>query len=240
MPVFSIQESRKMIGAELPVTRMSPQVQHERSGARVRDAVRAWRLGPRREADLGTLVREAMAGEERAWAQLVTRFGPMIRSVARRHRLCEADQDEVVQRTWLRLVERISSMREPEAIGGWLVTTASRESLRIIELSAREVRSDQLADEEADGTAVEDVVIAEERRIALYRALEGLLPRQRALLELQLAAPAMSYEQMGAALDMPVGAIGPTRGRSLARLRRDARLVDVIGAQRRHGFPLGG
>lgn len=194
-------------------------------------------LASRREADLGTLVRAATAGDQRAWAQLVTRFGPTIRSVARRHRLGEADQDEVVQRTWLRLIERIGTVRQPEALGGWLVTTARRESLRIIELSAREVPSDDADDRESDAAPVEDVVIAAERRAALYRALGGLRPRQRSLLHLQLAAPAMSYEQLGDALDMPVGGIGPTRGRALAGLRRNAGFAEVVGAQRRHGFP---
>jgi RNA polymerase sigma factor (sigma-70 family) len=193
--------------------------------------------GPRREADLGTLARAAMQGEEAAWERLVARFGPTIRSVARRHRLSEADQDEVVQRTWLRLLERIGTVRQPEALGGWLVTTARRESLRIIELSARELPSDEADDRESAAAPVEDAVIAAERRAALYRALGGLRPRQRSLLQLQLAAPAMSYEQLGVALEMPVGGIGPTRGRALAALRRNAAFAEVVGAQCRHGFP---
>ena len=178
-----------------------------------------------------TLVDAAAAGEQRAWTQLVTRFGPAIRSVARGYRLSEQDQDEVFQRTFLRLIERIDTVREPDAVGGWLVTTARRESLRIIAKSARELPS-ELATDDAESSAepVEEVVIAAERRRALYSALDRLRPRQRSLLRLQLRAPTLSYEQIGNALDMPVGAIGPTRGRALVRLREDAGFMDVLGA----------
>jgi RNA polymerase sigma factor (sigma-70 family) len=177
-----------------------------------------------------TLVDAATAGEQRAWTQLVTRFGPAVRSVARGHRLSEHDQDEVFQRTFLRLIERIDTLREPDAVGGWLVTTARRESLGIIAKSARELPSELATDVESSAEPVEEVVIAAERRRALYRALDRLRPRQRSLLRLQLAAPTLSYEQIGSALDMPVGAIGPTRGRALVRLREDAGFMDVLGA----------
>jgi RNA polymerase sigma factor (sigma-70 family) len=177
-----------------------------------------------------SLVDAAAAGEQDAWTQLVTRFGPAVRSVARGHRLNDADQEEVFQRTFLRLLERINSLRDPEAVGGWLVTTARRESLRIIAKAARELPSELPTDRASNAEPVEEVVIAAERRGALYRALDRLRPRQRSLLRLQLAAPTLSYEQVGGILDMPVGAIGPTRGRAFARLREDAGFMDVIGA----------
>ena len=43
-----------------------------------------------------------------------------------------------------------------------------------------------------------------------------------------LAAPEPpSYEEIGAALEMPIGAIGPTRARCLDKLRRTPELVSV-------------
>ena len=41
----------------------------------------------------------------------------------------------------------------------------------------------------------------------------------QALLRLLTADPRPPYEEIAAALDMPIGSIGPTRQRALARLR---------------------
>jgi RNA polymerase sigma factor (sigma-70 family) len=174
-------------------------------------------------------VAAAAAGDEAAWAMLVLRFEGTIRAVARRHRLPHADQDEVVQRTWGRLVESIGSIRDPAAIGGWLATTARRECLRLHRDHAREVLDDHVTAVGEQGSA-DEVVIAAERSDALHRALDRLPGRQRALLWLHVTHPALDYRQIGGALGMPVGSIGPTRGRSFARLRRDAQLLSALSA----------
>ena len=192
----------------------------------------------RRGDDTGALVHAAAAGDDRAWALLFEHFSTTIRLVARRHRLCEADQDEVVQRTWIRLVERITTVREPAAIAGWLITTARRESLGLLAGATREIlgadpvepRDGTLGD--PAGEELHEAVATGERRAALYRAIDGLPPHQRALMRLLVARPALSYEQVGAALGMPVGSIGPTRGRSLSTLRRDPHLRSVVKEDR--------
>ena len=171
----------------------------------------------------------AAAGDDRAWALLFEHFTTTIRLVARRHRLCEADQDEVVQRTWIRLVERITTVREPAAIAGWLITTARRESLGLLAGATREILgADPVEPSQRDDRRSRGRGAARGRRPAsaraLYRAIDGLPPHQRALMRLLVARPALSYEQVGAALGMPVGSIGPTRGRSLSTLRRNPHL----------------
>ena len=65
----------------------------------------------------------------------------------------------------------------------------------------------------------------EERRRALWAAVDGLPARRRALMVLLAREPALSYEQIAAALGIPVGSIGPTRARCVEALRRDARLA---------------
>ncbi|HZG95557.1 MAG TPA: sigma-70 family RNA polymerase sigma factor, partial [Mycobacteriales bacterium] len=86
-------------------------------------------MGPE---SLTELVRAAADGDQRAWNALVDRFSRLVWAVARQHRLSEADAGDVAQATWLRLVENLASLREPEAVGGWLATTARREALRVI------------------------------------------------------------------------------------------------------------
>lgn len=177
--------------------------------------------------ELAGTVRAAAAGDEHAWTRLVIRFGALIRAVARRHGLNHADQDEIAQRTWICLVDHIHSLREPAAIAGWLATTARRECLRLHRQHAREVLEAE-PPVNVESSAVDEVVIAAERADALHGAIDRLPHRARSLLRLQLAQPALDYGQIGRVLNMPVGSIGPTRGRSLARLGGDAGLLKAV------------
>jgi RNA polymerase sigma factor (sigma-70 family) len=189
------------------------------------------RVPRHRGDDLHALLSGAARGESRAWEALVARYGATIRAVARRHRLTAADQDEVAQRTWLRLVQHVASVKEPAALGGWLATTARRESLRVLAASRREVPVDEPPNaDEADPSSIEDAASAAERRDALHRALAALPARQGTLMRFLLTEPAVSYDEVSIALGMPRGSIGPTYGRCVARLRRDPHLARALGA----------
>jgi RNA polymerase sigma factor (sigma-70 family) len=178
------------------------------------------------ETSLSRLVRDAKLGDHRAWDALVARYGGMVWAVARAHRLGDADAADASQATWLKLLEHIGDVKDPKALGGWLATTARRECLRILRHSAR---VDPLADvpEAADGgPEIDEGLLTSERDDHLWRAFEALPPRDQALLRMLAADPAPSYEQIGAALGMPIGSIGPTRARALVRLRR---AIDRLG-----------
>jgi RNA polymerase sigma factor (sigma-70 family) len=96
-----------------------------------------------RHLAVGDLVRCAGAGDFDAWNELVNRFAGMVWTVARRHRLNAADAADVSQTTWLRLVEQLNRIEHPERVGGWLATTARRESLRVLRLADRQVPTAQ-------------------------------------------------------------------------------------------------
>jgi RNA polymerase sigma factor (sigma-70 family) len=178
--------------------------------------------------ELAGVVAAAAAGDERAWEALYRRFDPMLRRVARGFRLSSHDVDDALQATWLRLFRSLHRLENPAAIGGWLVTAARRESLRVLQLGTREVPAAHAMDAEVpdlgwhdDHDPLADV----ERSAAIRAALDSLPARERALLTLLSRDPAPSYEDVAAELDMPLGSIGPTRGRALARLRRHPRLA---------------
>jgi RNA polymerase sigma factor (sigma-70 family) len=176
--------------------------------------------------DLGAVVGAARNGDREAWNALVARFGGLIWSVARAHRLGDADAADVFQTTWLRLVEHLDEVRNPEGIGAWLATTARHECLRVLRVGQRHVLTDgfDLPDEALDA-ALDARLLTSERNTALWRAFAGLSARCRGLLRMLVADPPPSYDEVGAALDMPIGSIGPTRGRCLEQLRE--RLVSV-------------
>jgi len=179
----------------------------------------AGRPAPVGDPDLAALVRRAVEGDPAALTWLVERFDRWLRAIVRFYRLSPCDVDDVVQATWLQFMEHGRSLREPAAVKGWLATTARRQSLRVLQRRVREQPSDDPALGE-DMRVVEpcDELIAAERRATLYRAVAQLPVSGRRLMTLMLVRPGMSYEQVGEALGIPVGSIGPTRLRCLSRL----------------------
>ena len=174
------------------------------------------------DLDLGLLVKAAAAGDRTAWERLVDRFSGLVWAVTRSYRLGLADADDVFQATWLRLVEHLDRIQAPERLGSWLATTARREALAVLRRSGRYVLADEPALDRPDdlGRAPEHLVVEAERHALLWRALDSLSERCRQLLRLLVADPAPTYLEVSAAIDMPVGSIGPIRGRCLEALRR--------------------
>lgn len=170
--------------------------------------------------DDAALLRAAGEGHAHAWNALVSEYNGLVWSVVRAHRLGDADAADVTQTTWLRLAEHVTDIRDPERLGAWLATTARHESLRLLRVGQRVVPTEEVDPPDDMGTpAIDHRLLTEERDTALWRAFETLSAQCQSLLRLLVADPAPSYEEIGAALGMAVGSIGPMRGRCLARLR---------------------
>jgi RNA polymerase sigma factor (sigma-70 family) len=170
---------------------------------------------------LAELVRAAGDGDQRAWEGLVDRFSGLVWSVARAHGLSRADAADVSQTAWLRLVEHLHRLRDPERVGTWLASTARHEALRILRRDRRQVPvgDDELEGSGPEAESPEARALAVERSDLLWRAFAELPQRCQLLLRVLMADPPPSYQQVAVALDMPIGSIGPTRGRCLDRLR---------------------
>jgi RNA polymerase sigma factor (sigma-70 family) len=177
------------------------------------------------------LVRLCREGENRAWSALVHRYERLIITIPRRARLSEQAAADVLQITFTRLYEHLDRIEDPSRVRAWLVTTARRETLRHIEQARREPASqvpvESIADDDNDGALAHDVVSsgwddgAEQLWHDLHAAVERLDLRCRQLIELLfLTEPEPSYAAIGERLGMPVGSIGPNRGRCLAQLRK--------------------
>lgn len=175
-----------------------------------------------RDEETTRLVQAARTGDRQAWDDLVNRYVALLWSIALRHGLHESDAADVVQNTWLRLLENLDSVRDPARVGAWLATTAQRESLRCVVQSRRLVLKDD--DRAFDGPdrllpPVDEELLSREQGRAAIEALAALPPTWRSLVELLTRDPPLSYEEIGANLGVPVGTIGPTRGRCVRRMR---------------------
>jgi RNA polymerase sigma factor (sigma-70 family) len=183
------------------------------------------------QPDLAELVRAASKGDQRAWEGLIGRFNGLVWSVARAHGLSRADAADVSQTAWLRLVEHLHRLRDPERVGTWLAATARHEALRTLRRARRQLPVGDDAELDAElgrsGPPVDSPearTLAAERSELLWRAFAALPPRCQTLLRVLMADPPPSYQQVAVAMDMPIGSIGPTRGRCLNRLRQLAAL----------------
>lgn len=170
------------------------------------------------------LVAGAKNGDQSSWDHLVAKYGSRVWAVARAHRLNTADAEDVFQITFLRLVTHIDTIRDPSRVGAWLKTTARNECLRVLRKAGRAVPSSD--DEVLDGAdpllpAIDANLVADERQAALHAALGRLSEPCQRLLRVLMADPEPTYEQVGQALGMAIGSIGPTRGRCLKSLRRE-------------------
>jgi RNA polymerase sigma factor (sigma-70 family) len=175
------------------------------------------------ERRLGDLVQAAAAGDRQAWDHVVDRFSGLLWSVAAGYRLSHADAADVLQTTWLKLLENLGNLRDPERVGAWLATTARRECQRALRRVDRVMPVGDERELEPEGAGPpppETLVLESERDRALWDAFAQLSERCQRLLRIVVVI-SPPYEEAAAALEMPVGSIGPTRARCLARLRRN-------------------
>jgi RNA polymerase sigma factor (sigma-70 family) len=181
-------------------------------------------LDVRQEAD-GELVRLAGKGHQDAWSELVHRFGGLVHRMAKRQGLNDSDAADVAQLTWLRLMGHMDQVRDPARIGGWLATTARRESVRMAVRVARDVPSGAPVGEDAGAGQAK---VAPGADASLLRAqydpeIEGALaklpPRYQRLLRLLTSDAGLSYAQIAPTLGIPIGSVGPMRLRALQLLR---------------------
>ncbi|MFE4664976.1 RNA polymerase sigma factor [Streptomyces sp. NPDC056716] len=194
------------------------------------------RGGSVERAEIGALVQSAVDGDAAAWKALVEGLSPLVWSVARAHRLSDADAHEVYQTVWFRFAQNLGRIREPQKAGSWLASTARHESLKVIKSLRRLTPTDDpiLLDRVSEEPTPEESLLDAEEAAAqservrrVWQEFEGLGERCRQLLRVLMASPPPSYQEVSAALDIAVGSIGPLRQRCLRRLR--ARL-DARGA----------
>jgi RNA polymerase sigma factor (sigma-70 family) len=180
-------------------------------------------------------VRRIQAGDGAAWRELVDRYEPLLRRLTRQYRLSGQDADDAVQVTWLRCLEHVDQLAQADRLGAWLATICRRECLRLATRGRREVALGEPAvtrlvdsDREERDPGIEMARRDEQARLSL--AITALSERQRSVVLELVGREGQSYLDLSRRLGLPVGSIGPTWQRALARLRQDPLLADLSKA----------
>lgn len=172
-------------------------------------------------SEAATLVIRAAAGDQQAWSQLVDHYARLVWAVTRSFRLGDSDSADVSQVVWLRLLEHINRV-DPERVGAWLVVTTRRECLRVLAFRKRVLltyEATAFEDVAGDSPELDSDLIAGERADDVRRALEKLPDRWQQLLGMLMSDPPTPYAEISATIGIPIGSIGPIRGRCLEKLR---------------------
>jgi len=190
------------------------------------------------DLNVSVLVARAGDGDGDAWVELVNRFAPLVFTICRQQfRLPATECEDVAQGVWLELIKALPRLRVPAALPGWLATTTRHECLRHLDSVRRRQRREfsfEVEPPDDDLHAPEQRVVAAELDAALRAAFVQLNRPCQHLLLLMMQNPRPSYAEIADRLHMPIGSIGPTRGRCLERLRRCPPLAALIEAQSEH------
>ena len=159
-------------------------------------------------------------GDPAAWEEIVCRYGKLVSTTVRSFWLQEADALDAVQMTWLRLAENAHRVQFPEKLGGWLVTTARRECLRILRQAKPAPDLTNMTPETVADPSVgpEQRVIDADTARTLWNLVAELSPRRKTLLQALFTDSSRSYAEVARTVGIPLGAIGPTRARALQQL----------------------
>jgi RNA polymerase sigma factor (sigma-70 family) len=169
----------------------------------------------------GALFAAYRGGDERSMAELVSLVTPILWHTARGQRLDPVAAEDVVQTAWLSLVRSADSVADPQAVLQWLIVSVRRESWRVVRGQDRveptEFESDSIAAPRTEEPEPRALRSDGDRR--LWEHLSRLSERCQQLLRVIAFADRPDYAAVAEALGMPIGSIGPTRGRCLAKLR---------------------
>jgi RNA polymerase sigma factor (sigma-70 family) len=186
---------------------------------------------------LSSLVTRARNGDKRAWDRLVERCAPIVWSICRRHGLSPQDTDDVGQSVWLRLAERIDTLREPAALPGWLAATTHTECSKVLRVARKRSASGYSSSLETapDGqlAPAEHPLFIAERDAALREAFATLSPRCKHLLAMLAADPPVPGAEISATLGIAAGDIAPASRGCLDALRQCPALAALISGETR-------
>ena len=177
----------------------------------------------------------AQSGAPGAADRFVHEFERLVWWTVRSFRLPESDAEDVVQNTWLRAFEHLDEVRDPERVSSWLVTIARRECLKLMRTGRREVPGLEQQAEQRDERSPhpENAALDSRMNDLLWQHVNSLPGPSRDLVVALSSNDAPAYAELARCKGIPIGSIGPTRMRSLRKLRVSLERAG-LGAQAWH------
>jgi RNA polymerase sigma-70 factor (ECF subfamily) len=167
-------------------------------------------------------MRRVRDGDDAALAELYDRYAPIALGLALKIVRDPLEAEDVVHDAFVAVVERADQYRaERGSVAAWLVTTVRNLAL---DRARRRVRRAQITEDELRHERHEPVPDPElaswitRERDAVRRALEILSPAQRETLEIAFFE-GLSYPEIAARENVPLGTVKSRAARALAALR---------------------
>ncbi|MEK6302271.1 MAG: sigma-70 family RNA polymerase sigma factor [Acidobacteriota bacterium] len=181
-------------------------------------------------ADDLTLVERCLAGDSSAWEALIVRYQRLIYSIPLRAGFSPVDAADIFQSVCVKLLQKLSTLRNRAKVSSWLMTITTRECWRLAEKRRRETQPSIYGEEydrdilnnlESSAPHAEQQQISFENQQAVRDAVAALNERCRLLITLLFySKDEVSYAEIARRAGIPRNSLGPNRARCLQRLRR--------------------
>lgn len=161
------------------------------------------------------------SGDRQAMDELVSVMTPVLWHVVRAYGHDRESAEDVVQATWLAFVRAQQTIKDPQAVASWLITSARRGAAAHARTARRAtpVEDETLHAVLPDTESAEALAVRGDEAARLWGAVASVDERCRKLLRVVAFMERPDYQSLSKDLDMPVGSIGPTRARCLAKVR---------------------
>jgi RNA polymerase sigma factor (sigma-70 family) len=173
-------------------------------------------------ADDVKLVDQCLRGDEAAWTVLLSKYKNLIFSIPIKYGFSREESADIFQSVCLELLCELKRLREPRALGGWLIRITYNKCFHQRQLEHKRATENgqmdlAIATEEIPESRLHEL----QRDEALRTALGSLNPRCHKLVEmLFFESPARPYDEIAKSLSLALGSIGAIRRRCLDELRK--------------------
>lgn len=184
----------------------------------------------RTQQDDREIIHACLKGDAAAWEALIKRYQRLIYSIPLKSGLTTDEAADVFQSVCVKLLEKLSTIRDHDRLAAWLITTTSRECWRLSATRNRyptisrghdDEELDSLADLADSKSLVDEQRVAIEQQQAVRQAVAALPERCRELITMLFyRKDEMSYVEIAQRMKMPTSSVGPTRARCLEKLKK--------------------
>jgi RNA polymerase sigma factor (sigma-70 family) len=159
------------------------------------------------------LVRRCLGGEGAAWDELVLHYSRYVYAIiSKGYRLRGPDAEDAFQEVFLRIYDRLGSLRDPEALRPWIAQLTRRVCLDRLAAAGQEEPA------EIEPAEVERTLEELDEAFTVRQALGELSEECREVLD-RFFCRDESYRTIGEELGIPSGTIASRISRCLGKLR---------------------